>query len=128
MPGRFVPDPPALEGGEWRFDRGVVRVEIGNAPVLAERWTGLRLEAWRSELSTGRLERSSPRPFVTAPLSATDRGTLVGSVRVDRTRDVSGFAVVVTGIAEDGVRDLVANLGGSNTTFSGSVVDWLVGS
>jgi len=128
MPGRFVPDPPALEGGEWRFDRGVVRVEIGNAPVLAERWTDLRLEAWRSELSTGRLERSSARPFVTGPLIPTDRGTLVGSVRVDRTRDVSGFAVVVTGIAEDGVRDLVANLGGSNTTFSGSAVDWLVGS
>lgn len=128
MPGRFVPDPPALEAGEWRFDRGVVRVELGNAPVLAERWTDLRLEAWRSELSTGRLERSSPRPFVTAPLSPTDRGTFVGSVRVDRTRDVSGFAVVVTGTAQDGVRDLVVTLGASNTTFSGSVVDWLVGS
>jgi hypothetical protein len=32
---------------------------------------------------------------------------------------------VVTGIAQDGGRDLIATLGGSNSTFTGSVLDWL---
>jgi hypothetical protein len=62
--------------------------------------------------------------------SALDRGAsegrpLVGAVRVDRTRDVSGWQLVVTGTAADGGRDLVVSLGGTNTTFTGSALDWL---
>jgi hypothetical protein len=47
------------------------------------------------------------------------------SVRVDRTRDVSEWELVVTGIAADGGRDLIARLGGTNSTFTGSAWDWL---
>jgi hypothetical protein len=50
---------------------------------------------------------------------------LVGAVRVDRTRDVSQWVLVVTGVAADGGRDLIATLGGMNSTFTGSAWDWL---
>lgn len=54
-----------------------------------------------------------------------DSGRLVGAVGVDKTRDVSQWWVVVTGIAADGGRDLIATLGGGNSTFTGSAWDWV---
>ena len=36
-----------------------------------------------------------------------------------------GYPLVVTGIAADGGRDLIARLGGTNSTFTGSAWDWL---
>jgi hypothetical protein len=125
MPGRFVPDPPAFRDPGWTIDRGVAGVELGNAAVVTGRWHDLRVEAWRADLNNGSLDRSSGGPFATAPLSPAPGDTLLGSVRVDRTRDVSGWWLVVTGTASDGVRDLVVSLGGTNTTFSGSALDWL---
>ncbi len=125
MPGRFVPDPPEFGTSDWQNDHGVARVELGSAAVVTARWHDLRLEAWRSDLSNGTLIRDHPAPFATAPLSLAGNDSLVGSVRVDRTRDVSGWWLVVTGTAPDGIRDLVVSLGGTNTTFTGSVLDWL---
>ncbi len=125
MPGRFVLDPPAFATAEWRNDHGVARVELGNAGVVTARWHGLRVEAWRADLTNGTLDRGYRAPFATAPMSLADNNSLVGSVRVDRTRDVSGWWLVVTGAAADGGRDLVVSLGGTNTTFTGSALDWL---
>lgn len=125
MPGRFVPDPPEFGTAHSQNDHGVARVEIGSAAVVTTRWHDLRVEAWRSDLSNGTLIRDHSAPFATAPLSLAGDDSLVGSVRVDRTRDVSGWWLVVTGTAPDGIRDLVVSLGGTNTTFTGSVLDWL---
>ena len=58
-----------------------------------------------------------------APM-AVQSDRLVGAVRVDRTRDVSQWVLVVTGVAADGGRDLIATLGGMNSTFTGSAWDW----
>lgn len=125
MPGRFVPDPPAFDDPGWTIDRGVAGVELGNAAVVTGRWDDLRVEAWRADLNSGSLDRASGAPFATAPLIPAPGDTLIGSVRVDRTRDVNGWWLVLTGSASDGVRDLVLSLGGTNTTFSGSALDWL---
>lgn len=125
MPGRFVPDPPEFGTADWQNDQGVARVKLGNAAVVITRWHDLRVEAWRSDLSNGTLIRGYPAPFATAPMTLTGDGFLVGSVRVDRTRDVSGWWLVITGTAPDGIRDVVDSLGGTNTTFTGSVLDWL---
>ncbi len=126
MPGRFVPDPPAFDDPGWTIDRGVAAVELGNAAVMTGRWHDLRIEAWRANLGSGlALDRASRAPFATAPLIPAPGDTLVGSVRVDRTRDVNGWWLVVTGAASDGVRDLVVSLGGTNTTFGGSALDWI---
>ncbi len=125
MPGRFVPDPPELGDAGWSIDHGVARVTLGSAAAVTTRWHDLRVEAWRSDLSSGTLVRDHPAPFATAPMGRIGDDSLSGSVRVDRTRDVSAFWLVVTGTAADSGRDLVASLGGTNTTFTGSVLDWL---
>lgn len=128
MPGRFVPDPPELATAAWRNDHGVARVELGNAAVVTARWHDLRVEAWRADLTNGSLDRAYRAQFATVPMNVADGDSLVGSVRVDRTRDVSGWWLVITGTAADGGRDLVVSLGGTNTTFTGSALDWLTAS
>ncbi len=124
MPGRYVADPPELGGQGWTIDHGVATASLGGAAAVTARWHDLRLEAWRAIFSTGSLDRTYPAPFAKAPL-AVQSDQLVGSVRVDRTRGVSGWDLVVTGIAADGERDLIVTLGGSNSTFTGSAWDWL---
>ncbi len=125
MPGRYVPDPPALGNPDWTINHGVARVEIENAAVVSARWHDLRVEAWRADLTNGSLDRAYRAPFAVAPMALEQGSMLVGAVRVDRTRDVSGWLLVVTGTAADGGRDLVVSLGGTNTTFTGSALDWL---
>lgn len=44
---------------------------------------------------------------------------------MDGVRGVTDFWLVVTGVASDGQRDLIASLGGTNTSFTGSVLGWL---
>jgi hypothetical protein len=126
LPGRFVADPPDFGGLSWSNSNGVAEVTLSNVTATTtDRWHGLRVEAWRAVLSTGSLDRAYNVPFATAPMTVTADQSLVGSVRVDRVRDVSEFWLVVTGVAADGRRDLVASLGGTNTTFTGSALDWL---
>ncbi len=124
LPGRFVPDLPELGTTNMQVDHGLVTGSIeGVAPVTA-RWHDLRLEAWRATQSGGEIDRAFTAPFATAPM-AVQSARLVGAVRVDRTRDVSQWVLVVTGIAADGGRDLIATVGGMNSTFTGSAWDWL---
>ncbi|MBI3748905.1 MAG: hypothetical protein HY262_08680 [Chloroflexi bacterium] len=125
MPGRYVADPPTLAFQSWGLDHGVANVEIRDAAVVSARWRNIRVEAWRPDLTDGSLDRAYPTPFAIGPMSAGPSDSLVGSVRVDRTRDVSGFWLVVTGTAVDGGRDLIVSLGGTNVTFTGSALDWL---
>lgn len=125
LPGRFVPDPPQASIQSWSYLNGVAQVTVGDATVLTSRWHDLRVEAWRATFSTGGLDRAYRAPFASAPLSAAPGVSLSGSVRVDNVRDVGEFWLVVTGVAADGQRDLIASLGGTNTWFTGSVLDWL---
>lgn len=124
LPGRFVPDLPELGDIDWRVEHGLATASLGGVAAVTARWRDLRLEAWRARPSDGDLDRAYPLPFATAPLTV-QAGRLVGAVRVDRTRDVFQWQLVVTGIAADGGRDLVARLGGTNSTFTGSAWDWL---
>jgi HAAS domain-containing protein len=124
LPGRFVSDPPELGDNGWTIDRGLATASFGGGAPVTARWHDLRLEAWRASHPSGQLDRAYAAPFATAPVHA-QSGRLVGAVRVDRTRDVSGWELVVTGIAADGGRDLIARLGGTNSTFTGSAWDWL---
>jgi hypothetical protein len=124
LPGRFVADLPELGSTTWTVDHGLAIGTVGNAAAVTARWHDLRLEAWRATPAGGELDRGYRTPFATAPL-AVQAGQLVGAVRVDRTRDVSLWSLVVTGTAADGGRDVIATLGGSNSTFTGSALDWL---
>lgn len=124
LPGRFVPDPSEFGNIDMQVDHGLATATLEGGAVVTTRWRDLRLEAWRAIFSDGQLDRAYTAPFATAPM-AVQPGRLVGSVRVDRTRDVSEWDLVVTGIAADGGRDLIATLGGTNSTFTGSAWDWL---
>ena len=124
LPGRFVPDPPDLGTTAMTLDHGLATGSLENAGAVTTRWHDIRLEAWRASPSDGELDRAYTLSFATAPLTV-QAGHLVGSVRVDRTRNVTLWTLVVTGIAQDGGRDLIATLGGSNSTFTGSALDWL---
>jgi hypothetical protein len=124
LPGRYVADPPEFGTMSTQIDNGLVTATLEPGMALTGRWHDLRLEAWRATQPGGEIDRAFTTPFATAPMIVgSDR--IVGAVRVDRTRDVSGWWLVVTGIAADGGRDLIVRLSGSNSTFTGSAWDWL---
>jgi len=126
MAGRYVADAPDFGGTSWSMRDGVAGVTLSQGAAIAmTRWHDLRVEAWRSTFDTGGLDLTSRTPIATAPLSVGPGDSLAGAVRVDNVRDVSEFWLVVTGVAPDGGRDLLASLGGTNTTFTGSALDWL---
>ena len=124
LPGRYVADPPQLGTMNMQVDRGFATGSIEGVSTVTARWHDLRLEAWRATQEGGEIDRVFTAPFAAAPMTIQSDG-LVGAVRVDRTRDVSQWVLVVTGVAADGGRDLIATLGGMNSTFTGSAWDWL---
>lgn len=124
LPGRFVADLPELGSTNMQVDHGLVTGSIEGVAGVTVRWHDVRLEAWRATQSGGEIDRAFTAPFATAPM-AIQSDRLVGAVRVDRTRDVSQWVLVVTGIAADGGRDLIVTVGGMNSTFTGSAWDWL---
>jgi hypothetical protein len=124
LPGRYVADPPQLGTMNMQVDRGFATGSIEGVSAVTARWHDLRLEAWRATQEGGEIDKAFTTPFAAAPMTIQSDG-LVGAVRVDRTRDVSQWVLVVTGVAADGGRDLIATLGGSNSTFTGSAWDWL---
>lgn len=123
LPGRFVPDGLVGDVSSSVTD-GIARVSL-QAPsgFAATRWHDIRLEAWRSvDLPT--LDRRFSSPFATAQfVLVNDR--LEASLRIDSTRDVEYYWLVVTGVAADGRRDLLREVTGSNTSFVGTAWDWL---
>ena len=125
MAGRLPADMPMVAGSGFSQASGVVTATADGAAALSARWHDLRIEAWRADLATGALDRRSAAPFAIAPVHLVGTDGIAGSVRVDATRDVSTFMIVLTGLAADGQRDFIASLGGTNTSFNGSVLDWL---
>ena len=100
-------------------------MSVGSAAALTSRWHDLRVEAWRANFATGGLDRTYQAPFAMSPMRVAPDGSLDGTVRVDGVRDVTDFWLVVTGVANDGQRDLIASLGGTNTWFTGSALSWV---
>jgi hypothetical protein len=123
--GRLLEEPPALGDTDRTIDHGVVTLRIADASAVGAGWRDLRLEAWRSGLATPFLDPAHDAPFATGPMALDPSGALTGSVRVDRTRDVSGYWLVVTGVARDGIRNVITDIGGGQTTFTGTALDWL---
>ena len=125
LTGRLLDDVPDIGGSSWANSNGVVTVTVDNGTALSSRWHDLRFEAWRATLASETIDRAWTTPFATAPAVLTDDQGLAASLRVDGTRGASEFLIVLTGVAADGQRDFITSLGGSNTSFNGSVLDWL---
>jgi hypothetical protein len=125
LTGRILSDVPDIGGSSWSQANGIVSVAVDNGDVVTSRWHDLRFEAWRATLATNALDRGWTTPFASAPAALTNDQQLDGTLRVDGTRNVSEFIVVLTGVAADGQRDFLTSLGGTNTWFTGSVLGWL---
>ncbi len=124
LPGRYVADPPELGDVMMSIDNGVANVVVPIAAAVTARWHDLRVELWTATASGAQIDRAHPVPFAAGPMRI-ESDLLVGSVRTDGMRGVSQWWAVLTGLAADGGRDMVLNLGGGNSTFSGSAMDWL---
>lgn len=127
LPGRFVADPPDFGGVSTTMGGGIATVGLGAASLdQVPRWRDIRLEAWRAlDLSSATtLDRRFTTPFATAPFVRVGDG-MEGSLRVDATRGVEFYWLVITGVAADGQRDLLRQVTGSNTDFVGTAWDWL---
>jgi hypothetical protein len=122
------PAPPAmtgvLGGSSLELGGGVAteRFQVTNAGAL-HGWSDLRLEAWRMTPTDFHIAPGQTAPFAIAPASLID-GALSGSVRVDRTRGVETYGVLLTGVAPDGVRYVLAGPDGGQTAFRGTVWEW----
>ncbi len=122
------PAPPSMaevigDSGE-RLSDGVatVQVEVRSTAALIG-WTDLRLEAWRMTAVGLAVAPGQTAPFASAHLNLID-DHLTGAVRVDGTRDVDIYGLVVVGTSPAGVRHLLWGPNGLQTAFRGTVWDW----
>jgi len=116
---------PPIEGGGWS--------QMGNGPVL---WSAafepgalaelhsLRLEAWHSDLATFAIDDRFMEPFAVAVPSRGD-GTLAAAIDTESEPGVGAWQLVLTGVGPDDVRYVLVAGGGGNSTFTGSVWDWV---
>jgi hypothetical protein len=91
-------------------------------------WHDLRFEAWHSLQDNPTqgfgLDTKYSKPFAVLP--AEIHPTWLQAVfHFERMRDAGFYDVVLTGVGPDGKRYMLDDCGGSNTTFNGSVWDWI---
>lgn len=118
---------PLLESSGWSADDGAVSAEwdIRRSEGLAQ-FTDLRLEAWHAENGADwRFDSRYDAPFAVGPVERRN-GILAGSVVTNRDPYVDMWHLVLTGLAPDGVRYVLDASGGGQSTFSGTVWDWVV--
>jgi len=116
---------PPIESGGWS--------QMGNGPVL---WNAtfepgalaelhsLRLEAWHSDLATFAIDDRFTEPFAVAVPSRAE-GTLTAALDTASEPGVGAWQLVLTGVGQDGVRYILEAGSGGNSTFTGSVWDWV---
>jgi hypothetical protein len=142
--GSLPPDAPAawvpqgsISGGGWRSaDTGGYlysaitdqQAPISMATALTY-WHALRFEAWHwmwpdnPDGVYGVDTRYSSPTFV---LPAEIHETWLQAIfPFDRLRDPGPWEVLLTGVGPDGLRYVIADCGGAETQFNGSVWDWL---
>jgi hypothetical protein len=118
-------------------------------PAVLAGWRDLRVEAWRSTGVVGidpnlmALDPAARGPFAVGPAGFETPGQtprwmwgsgnavpdgsvrLSGSVRVDRSPNVTLAWVAITGLGPDGHRYIINGPSLESTTFNGTAVDWL---
>ena len=118
-------------------------------PAVLAGWRDLRVEAWRGTGVVGidpnlmALDPAARGPFAVGPAGFETPGQtprwmwgsgnavpdgsvrLSGSVRVDRSPNVTLAWVAITGLGPDGHRYIINGPSFESTTFNGTAVDWL---
>lgn len=115
----------AFGGGGYTADGGLVSPSRDVASTVdLSAWHDFRFEAWRQVPNDGSPDPNFRAPFVTAP--AVFVGTrLEATLRIDRTPGVTLYGLVLTGIGPDGQRYLLSGWEGGQTSFVGTIWDWL---
>lgn len=116
----------ALQSSSWGETDGMARWHGELAPgVSLAGFTDLRLEAWRAIEDGMRLDPAHPEPFATA---AVDRDGDSLSALIDTTGEpgVTSWSLILTAVASDGVRYVLDASMSGQSTFTGSVWDWVV--
>jgi len=116
---------PALESSSWgeRADGTGWEAMLASGVSLGE-FDDLRLEAWASTDGGMRLDTGSDAPFAIAPVA--ERGRHLEAT-IDTTGEpgVTLWNLVLTGVADDGVRYVLDASMGGQSTFTGSAWDWI---
>ena len=118
---------PAVEGAGWRTSGdGAIAWEARLVdPTALDGLSDLRLEAWHTHPETHAIDPAHDEHFAS---SSVQRSGAVLSGEIVTTDDpgVGFWTLVVTGRDDGGTRYVVLSVGGGNSTFTGSVWDWLV--
>ena len=125
-PASWLPE-GSFSGGGWSqiSSSSGTHFSIGIAPAALANWHDVRFEAWRGlENDFGIDTRFSAALAIQPALS---QGTnLDATFHFERMRDAGSWWVVVTAVGPDGQRyRLQDSVGGGNSSFNGSVWDWL---
>jgi hypothetical protein len=100
--------------------------EVANPSAVAD-LRDLRVEAWRSTGMDGQLDSAFREPFATAPVTREGR-LLHGDMVTTREPGVGAWELILTGVADDGVRYVLDAGTILDGTFTGTVWDWMVAS
>jgi uncharacterized membrane protein len=104
---------------------GAIRTEWSLVDKVAlDGLTDLRVEAWRTDSETFAFDTYYDEPFATAPVVRQD-SVLQSQIVTTRTPGIDMWELVLTGIGRDGERYVLSAGSGGNSTFNGSVWDWL---
>ena len=116
---------PALESSSWgeRADGTGWEAMVASGVSLDE-FEDLRLEAWASTDGGMRLDPGSEGPFATAPVAQRGR-QLAATIDTTGEPGVTLWNLVLTGVADDGVRYVLDASMGGQSTFTGSAWDWI---
>jgi hypothetical protein len=120
-------------GGWWSTPDGGIQTDASPASAIdAGGWRDLRFEAW-VELPydnyvpnygpTG-LDTTHRAPFAVVP-AVREGDRYLGTFHFERYRGVGSWMIFFTGVGPDGLRYRLGGGGGGNSTFRGTVWDWL---
>jgi len=116
---------PPIESDGWsRMDDGPIQWSATIAPGALRGFEGLRIEAWHSDLETLAIDTAHDAPFA-AVVPVRHGSMLTAAIDTEGEPGVAGWQLVLTGVGPDGVRYVLAAGSGGNSTFTGSVWDWV---
>jgi hypothetical protein len=116
---------PLVESGGWsQMGNGHLLWHATFEPGVLAELHGLRLEAWHSDPATFSINDRFTEPFAVATPSRSD-GTLTATLNTASEPGVGAWQLVLTGVGPDGVRYILDAGSGGNSTFTGSVWDWV---
>lgn len=112
-------------GGGWTGDGRAVTSTWAIEPASIPGLRDLRIEAWRGDSDfVGRLDARWNEPFAIGPIERSG-ARLTGTIITTDEPGVSFWRLLLTGVGPNGTRYVIADGGGGNSTFTGSVWDWI---